>query len=99
MAVAAVELRVHGLARIAFSCGLRASSSSDPDLVFRLLEFVARHGIDVSADVERRLSAAARRYRESSAGAAVMAEFEDGAVAAQGFVCLRLMHVPACWLR
>ena len=40
---------------------------SDPEMVLRLLEFVARHGVPLAAETERRLEAARERLRGTGA--------------------------------
>ncbi len=73
---------------------LRAAGqlSSEPDLVFRLLEFVARHGIDVSPDLERRLASASDEIAKAALTKPLWPLLETVLSQPKSSVAVRLMH-------
>lgn len=66
--------------------------SSDPALVFRLLEFMARHGLAASSEAHRRIAAAASELAETVDQSALWPAFKNILSQPKASVAIRAMH-------
>lgn len=68
------------------------SSLSDPEFVFRLLEFVGRHGVPASGDVERRICEAAPEIAKAAAKHPIWPQLKKVFAQPKASVAIRLMQ-------